>query len=179
MMIWNCQTLFEVCTETEVTKLADMPNLYKKKLFCHRCQAIHGVWTECWQILQILQTKIRCFFFTKEFTDAFLSLVYCCMQIRFKSSAWNTKSSSLPSSFHCLDLTFLCIIAALRSKCLKRAPSLRSFLSSSSFYRDKIFRSSFYKRNFCQSIKCLNLLHRVKHTNCKILTALFYDNNKQ
>ena len=92
--------------------------------------------------------------------------------VRFKSTAWNTKSSSLPSSFHYLDLTFLCIIAALRSKCLKRARSLRSFLSSSSFYRDRIFRSSFYKRNFCQSIKCLNLLHRVKHTNCKILTDL-------
>ena len=120
-------------------------------------------------------------FFTKEFTVAFLSLVFCCTRnsVRFKSSAWNMKSSNLPSSFHFPDFTPLCIIAALRSKCLKRAPSLRSFLSSSSFYRDRIFRSGFYKRNFCRSIKCVNWLYRKKHIYCTILTALFYEINKQ
>ena len=133
-----------------------------KKKMPYTCQAIHEVWTECCQILQIFQTNIR-FYSLKN--SQLPSCHWCFVGrkcVRFKSSAWNTKSSSLPSSFHCLDFTPLCIIAALRSKCLKRAPSLRSFLSSSSFYRDRIFRSSFYKRNVCQSIKCLNLLHRVE-----------------
>ena len=71
--------------------------------------------------------------------------------VRFKSTAWNTKSSSLPSSFHCLDLTFLCIIAALRSKCLKRAPSLRSFLSSSSFFETEFSAQVFTNVTFAEA----------------------------
>ena len=73
-----CQTLFEVCTETGVTKSGWHAKFVKKK--CHMCQAIHEVWTECCQILQIFQTNIR-FLFTKEFTVAFLSLVFCRTQI--------------------------------------------------------------------------------------------------
>ena len=148
--------------------------IWRWDFFCHLCQAIHEVWTECCQILQILQTNIRCFFLQR---NSQLPSCHWCFfvrkSVRFKSSAWNMKSSNLPSSFHFPDFTPLCIIASLCSKCLKRAPSLRSFLSSSSFYRDRIFRSGFYKRNFCRSIKCVKWLYRKKHIYCTILTALF------